>query len=80
MHAIEHSGCTDTVKLRKLALQVDWEKNPLPHLGPDLASVLPLAFQPDALSTAIPFPRARGRSHVMTSTDLAREQQLLLYI
>ena len=43
MHVIAHGGCTDTV--RESALEVDsgGEKNPLPHLGLEPASVLRLA-------------------------------------
>ena len=51
MYAIVHGGCTDTV--RESALEVDWEKNPLPHLGFEPASVLRLAFQSDALPTEL---------------------------
>ena len=42
MHAIVHGGCTDTV--RESALEVDWEKNSLPHRGLEPTSVLRLVF------------------------------------
>ena len=46
-----HGSCTDTV--RKSALEVDWEKHPLPQGGLEPASVLRLAFQWDALPTEL---------------------------
>ena len=55
MHAIVHGGCTDTV--RESALEVDWEKNSLPHRGLEPTSVLRLAFQSDVLPTELLSPR-----------------------
>ena len=48
VHVIAHESCTDTV--RESALEVDWEKNPLPHPGIEPASG---ACQSDALSTEL---------------------------
>ena len=60
MHATAHGGCTDTV--RESALEVDWEKNPLPHRGLEPASVLRLAFQSDAVPAELPRPPKSGRA------------------
>lgn len=50
MHAIAQGVCTNTVK--ESALQVGCgRKNPLLHLGIEPSSVLPLAFQSNALPT-----------------------------
>ena len=54
MHATSHGGYTDTV--RQYALEVDWEKSPLPHLGHERETVLRLAFQWDALTTELFLP------------------------
>ena len=64
-------GCTATVT--ESALKADWEKDPLPHLGLEPASVLRLAFQLDALSrwllvVTLKFPKS-------TSTFFSRRKQ-----
>ena len=48
MHAILHTGCTDTVRVS--ALSVDWEKHNLPHRRIEPA---PVAYRSDALPTEL---------------------------
>ena len=60
MHVIVHGGCTDTV--RESALEADWEKNPLLHLGLKPASVSHLAFQLDTLPSELCPPQLQGYS------------------
>ena len=55
-------GCTDTV--RESALEVDWERNPLPHWGLEPASVLRLAFQSDALPAELSRPLEQGKKMI----------------
>ena len=71
VHAIVHESCTDTV--REVALEVDWEKNPLLHQGLEPASELQLAFQSDALPAELPPLSAKRRS---IDTRLRRPQLL----
>ena len=52
-HAIAHGGCADTIRV--LSGSGLWERNPLPHQGLELVSVLRLAFRLDALVTKL-FP------------------------
>ena len=58
MRAIAHGGCTVTV--RESALEVDWQKSPLPHRVLEPASALHLAsitvavLQPDIVPTELP--------------------------
>ena len=59
-HAIAHGGCTGTV--RESALEADWEKNPLLHLGLKPASVSHLAFQLDTLPSELCPPQLQGYS------------------
>ena len=54
--AIAHGGCTDTVW--ESALEVDWEKNPVPSWGREPMSVLWLDFQLDALPTELFYPNS----------------------
>ena len=49
MHAIAHGVCADTVRESALKVESGRKKNPLLHRGLEPASVLRLAFQPDAL-------------------------------
>ena len=53
VRAMVHVGCTDTVRVSTGRL---CEKNPLPHLGLEPASVLHLAFRSDAVPTELSPP------------------------
>lgn len=55
-HAITHRECTNTVRESPQKVEVVCEKNPLPHQGIEpIASVLRMAFGPDAVPTVWTF-------------------------
>ena len=64
MHVIVHRGCTNTIG--ESVLKVDREDNSSPHGGIKATSVLPLAFQSDALLTEPSCPLQR---HVLLKTS-----------
>ena len=55
MHAVALWGCMDTVTVKESALKIELGKKnkKLATRGPKLASVLHLAFQPDALLSKV---------------------------
>ena len=73
IHAISQRAFTNTVTA-KSELKVDWEKNLLPYLWIKQASVLHLAFQPNALPTEQTHPEyVPPTTHYHISTNLTEQ-------
>ena len=63
-----HMGAVQTQS--ESALRADWEKNPLPHWGIELVSVLHLAFQLDALPTEPSPPQCNRKYLALMLNDI----------